>query len=332
MKLGRLEKITDLRDVWKTEAQDFTPWLAGEENLALLGETINLELELEAVEKDVGPFRADILCQDTEDGSLVLVENQVERTDHTHLGQLLTYAAGLNTVTIVWIAKKFTDEHRATLDWLNEITGEKINFFGLEIELWRIGDSSIAPKFNVVSKPNDWTKGKASSSSVLKNTELTPAKTLQFDFWKSFREYVAENSTVFQPRKANPCHWMTFGIGTSKAHISATLNTQEKLIAVSLQIHAGEDRLAIFNLLEKDKEAIEQELGSSLLWEEKPEKKSSHIIVRNTQMDPSHKNTWNQQQEWMLQQLEKFRQVFGARIRKIDIGDWQPEEIDSDQE
>jgi hypothetical protein len=332
MNLGRLEKITDLRDVWKTEAQDFTPWLAQEGNLAQLGETINLDLELEAVEKDVGPFRADILCQDTDDGSLVLVENQVERTDHTHLGQLLTYAAGLNTVTIVWIAKKFTDEHRATLDWLNEITGEKINFFGLEIELWRIGDSAIAPKFNVVSKPNDWTKGKGSSSSVLKDAELSPTKTLQFDFWKSFREYVLENSALLRPRKANPCHWLNFGIGTSKAHISALLNTQDKLISVCLNIHCRDDRIAIFNLLEKDKEAIEQELGSSLLWEEKPEKKSSTIIIRNPKLDPNNRNTWGQQHQWMLEQLEKFREVFGSRIRKIDVGDWQPEDIESDEE
>ena len=102
------------------------------------------------MEKYVGPFRADILCRNTDDDSLVLVENQVERTDHTHLGQLMTYAAGLETASIVWIAKAFTDEHRAALDWLNEITGENFNFFGLEIELWKIGDSAIAPKFNVV--------------------------------------------------------------------------------------------------------------------------------------------------------------------------------------
>ena len=125
MNLGRLKRIDDLREVWKTEAQDFTPWLAKEENLTLLGETLNLELELEAVEKDVGPFRADILCRDIDDDSLVLVENQVERTDHRHLGQILTYAAGLNTVTIVWVAKSFTDEHRAALDWLNEIKAKQ---------------------------------------------------------------------------------------------------------------------------------------------------------------------------------------------------------------
>src|SRR5437762_8950858 len=146
--LGRLEKIP-LREVWTNESSDFTPWLARGENLKLLAETVGIELECEAQEKEVGPFRADILCKNTATDSWVLIENQLERTDHCHLGQLLTYAAGLEAVTIVWVAERFTEEHRATLDWLNERTDEKINFFGLEVELWRIGDSAIPPKFNI---------------------------------------------------------------------------------------------------------------------------------------------------------------------------------------
>ncbi|MCC7111052.1 MAG: DUF4268 domain-containing protein, partial [Deltaproteobacteria bacterium] len=151
-KLGRLERVS-LRDIWKTEAMDFTPWLAQRENMALLGEAIGLDLEVEAQEKEVGPFRADILCKETGSDSWVLIENQLERTDHAHLGQLLTYAAGLEAVSVVWIAERFTDEHRAALDWLNEIANEKLRCFGLEIELFRIGDSPVAPKFNVVSQP-----------------------------------------------------------------------------------------------------------------------------------------------------------------------------------
>src|SRR5256885_2050308 len=135
--LGRLQRV-DLREVWLSESSGFTPWLAQQENMKLLGETIGIDLECEAQEKEVGPFRADILCKDTATDSWVLIENQLERTDHGHLGQLLTYAAGLEAVTIVWVAREFTDEHRAALDWLNEITGQKFNFFGLEIELWRI--------------------------------------------------------------------------------------------------------------------------------------------------------------------------------------------------
>ena len=154
-KLGKLEEV-ELRDIWESESSDFTPWLAREENIQILGDSIAVDLEVEAQEKNVGPFRADILCKDTENGNWVLIENQLNRTDHPHLGQLLTYAAGLDAVTVVWVAATFTEEHRAALDWLNEITDDRFRFFGLEIELWRINNSPPAPKFNIVSKPNDW--------------------------------------------------------------------------------------------------------------------------------------------------------------------------------
>ena len=136
--LGRLQRVS-LRDIWQHEASDFTPWLAKEENLALLGETLSLELELEGQEENVGPFKADILCKDTLSGQFVLIENQLERTDHSHLGQLITYAAGLEAVTIVWIADRFTDEHRAALDWLNEISDDSAHFFGLELNSGGLG-------------------------------------------------------------------------------------------------------------------------------------------------------------------------------------------------
>ena len=147
-----------LRDAWESESGEFTPWLAREENIQILGSALGLDLEVEAQERNVGPFRADILCKNTVDESWVLVENQLERTDHGHLGQLLTYAAGLKAVTIVWISPRFTEEHRATLDWLNEITDENFNFFGVEVQLFQIDDSPVAPHFSVISKPNDWSK------------------------------------------------------------------------------------------------------------------------------------------------------------------------------
>ena len=179
--LGRLEKV-ELRTAWSSESGDFTPWLAMDENLELLGDTIGLDLELEAQEKSVGPFRADILCKETTTGNWVLIENQLERTDHTHLGQLLTYAAGLEAVNIVWVAERFTEEHRATLDWLNEITDDRFNFFGLEVELWRIGGSNMAPKFNVVSKPNDWTKTISGAAAHFQSAELNERKQLWVEY------------------------------------------------------------------------------------------------------------------------------------------------------
>lgn len=156
--LARIEKV-DLRKAWVSEAADFTPWLAQEENLRLLGDSLGIPLELVSTEESVGPFAADILCKDPLSEQWVLIENQLEQTDHTHLGQIITYAAGLDATTVIWIAARFVEQHRAAVDWLNEITGEGTNFFGVEVELWRIGGSpQMAPRFSVVSKPNSWSK------------------------------------------------------------------------------------------------------------------------------------------------------------------------------
>ena len=190
--LGRLRPV-DLRDVWRKEDQDFTPWLAEDENITVLGETLGMELEVEAQEKDVGPFRADILCRDansTDHDALVLIENQLERTDHSHLGQLLTYAAGLHTVTIIWIAQRFTDEHRAALDWLNEITDERFRFFGLEVELWRIGDSPAAPKFNIVSKPNEWARSAGEGVRRVARGEVSELRLHYQRYWTKLAAFL----------------------------------------------------------------------------------------------------------------------------------------------
>ncbi len=152
-----------------------------------------MELEVEAQEKKVGPFRADLLCKEIRDHTWVLIENQIERTDHRHLGQLLTYAAGLQAVTVVWTTAQFTDEHRAALDWLNRITGDEFRFFALEVELWCIGDSLAAPKFNVVSQPNRWSKSVADASRTLATEVKSERQRLYGKFWATLM-----HSTVYQ--------------------------------------------------------------------------------------------------------------------------------------
>ncbi len=166
--LGRLERV-NVRAAWTNEAIDFTPWLAA--NLDLLSEALGMNLELEMEEKYVGTFRADILARNSDSGEWVLIENQLDRTDHGHLGQIVTYAAGLDAATVIWIAENFSDEHLAALDWLNSITDENILFFGVQIELWSIG-GSVAPKFQVVCKPNSWVKKAKNLKKVLGDEEL----------------------------------------------------------------------------------------------------------------------------------------------------------------
>jgi aromatic ring-cleaving dioxygenase len=320
--LGRLEKV-DLRDVWSKEAGDFTPWLGLEENLALLGETIGLELELEAQEKNVGPFRADLLCKDTATDSWVLIENQLERTDHSHLGQLLTYAAGLNAVTIVWVASRFAEDHRAALDWLNEVTGSNINFFGLEIELWRIGGSQVAPKFNLASKPNDWIKSTGGGQGSSPATSLTETKLLQQEYWAALREYMLESNSNVKPTKPLPQHWMNFAIGRSYFQLQSFANTKENRIALGLTI-AGPDAKPHFHLLSQERGEIEEEFGETLEWLELPERQESRIMLHNKQADPNDRDNWPEQHAWLSEKLETFDSVFRARIKRLDASTFDP--------
>lgn len=318
--LGRLEKV-DLRTAWTGESTHFTPWLAQPENLKLLGDTVGIELEFEAQEKEVGPFRADILCKDTLDGSWVLIENQLERTDHTHLGQLLTYASGLETVTIIWIAQHFAEEHRATLDWLNEITNERFAFFGLEIELWRIGTSPVAPKFNMISKPNDWSRSVRSSAA--KATELSDVKRTQLEFWTSFKDYMEEHSNI-RCHKPAPQPWMNHSIGRSgfgMTSIASTWSSETQRYDPELRVEfyvSVPEAGKYFEILESQKVDIETEIGQPLIWSSTPGIQTRRAYVRRS-TDFQDRSQWPQQQQWLRENLERFHRVFSPRVRQLDL-------------
>lgn len=324
--LGRLEKVS-VRDIWQTEAQHFTPWLARPNNLAVLGEALSMELEIEAQERNVGPFRADILCKDTLDGSWVLIENQLERTDHIHLGQLMTYAAGLHAVTIVWIATQFTEEHRAALDWLNEITDDTFRFFGLEVELWRIGDSPAAPKFNIVSKPNEWSRSVGQAARRIEADALTETQALQLDYWAGLQDAIG-NHPVLRSQKPSPQHWTVFAIGRSGFHLGAILNSREGRIGVELYL--GDDNAkAYFHLLVRDREKIEDELGFSPEWMELPHRRACRIIRFRDGFDLANRAQWPDGHRWMIETLEAFNRAFRDRIRMLDAADYQPDQANS---
>ena len=331
-KLGRLEPV-DLRSVWASEAGDFTPWLASEQNLKLLGDTIGIELELEAEEKDVGPFRADILCRDTASDHWVLIENQLERTNHTHLGQLLTYATGLKAVTIVWIADDFTVEQRTALEWLNEITDDRFNFFGLEVELWRIGESMVAPKFNVVSKPNDWTNTVAKGAAEVRSSELTDARRMQLDFWVAFKEFVEKRGSQLKFRKPRPKYTLRCALGRTGFHLSAVASlwdTQNETFG-SHELRAEvvircDDVRAFYRGLEEQRDPIERELGEQLHWYNPEGKRMSKMYMRQSGLDLNDRAKWQRHHEWLLVKLEALHRVFSPRVKTLDAEELQATE------
>jgi len=322
--LGRLERV-ELRDIWISEATDFTPWLARKENLEILGETLGIDLELEAQERPVGPFRADILCKDVGTDRWVLIENQLERTDHVHLGQLLTYASGLEAVTIVWIAARFTEEHRSTLDWLNRITDESFRFFGLEVELWRIGDSPAAPKFNIVSKPNDWSHSVAQAARAIDEAELSETRVMQRAYWGAFDQVLAASGgPVSGGKKPQPQSWMAYPIGRSSVTVNAVMVRTKKQVRAELYL-SGAKAKAFFHLLAAQKNEIERELGFALDWEELPAGQDSRISISLDDADLENEADWTRQHEWLAKHLNEMHRALAPRVKVLDPDSWRPE-------
>lgn len=312
--LSKIEKIS-LRDCWDNEASDFTPWLATEENIALLADALGMnELEVKGQEEHVGPFRADILCVDPGTDKLVLIENQLEKTDHNHLGQILTYAAGLDAVTIIWIAEHFTEEHRAAIDWLNRITDKEFNFFGVEIGLIKIGDSDAAPVFNVIAKPNGWSKDVRSSQASSEGH--SEGKIFNYEYWTSFNEYMSNNpSKLFRTRSASYSHWMSIAIGHGAVHIDLLLNKREQKATIQLYMWDDAEK-KIYDALLKHKEEAEDKIGEKLMWRRLDGKKASSIdLVKKCNL-----NDTNVQQEvfsWYKEYTEKFITYFKPILKKI---------------
>ncbi|MGQ0681724.1 DUF4268 domain-containing protein [Bradyrhizobium sp.] len=318
--LGRLERV-DLRDIWTSEATSFTPWLARPENMAILAETLGMDLEVEAQEKNVGPFRADILCKEIDSGAddrWVLIENQLERTDHTHLGQLLTYASGLEAVTIVWIAARFTEEHRSTLDWLNRITDDSFRFFGLEVELWRIGSSPAAPKFNIVSKPNAWSHSVAQAARAIDDDELSTTRIMQRNYWTGLNAALVEaDGPVSGNRKPQAQSWMPYRIGRTGFNLGGVMTRPKNQIRAELYI-AGDLAKTYFRLLQGQKQAIEGDIGYALDWEELPDARDCRIASYLNGVDPENEADWPSQHAWLAKRLNDFYRVFSHRVTALD--------------
>lgn len=307
-RFGRLEPVA-LRTYFPDEARDFTPWLAKEENLTLLGDAIGMSLELVAKEQLIGPFRADIIAKD-EDVE-VIIENQLKATDHKHLGQLLVYTANRGSGVIVWVAREVTDEYRKVIDWLNENT--KVRFFALEFEFWRIGRSDIAPKFNVVCEPNEFARTMRSTT----DGKVSETGQLQLAFWTELVQALSQRETSFNTPKAHARGWCDLRIGTSRAHIDLTALRSGRL-SCDLYVNHSQSPL-IFQQLKTERRAIEGELGleGKLEWQALPDKKACRIALYQDIDSLDDREKWPESFEWMLGWAEKFKNVFTHRVNTM---------------
>jgi hypothetical protein len=302
IELSKLVQVS-LRDVWKHEALDFTQWLALPDNIEHLSEAISVDIINTQTEVSVGQFNVDILAEDTI-GRKIVIENQLAPTDHSHLGQIITYASGLQAEVIVWIVERAREEHEQAVNWLNENTTENANFFLLQIEAWKIGDSKPAPRFNIVAKPNDWAKTVKQSAS---GNEVSDLKLKQQAFFERMREYGEKNAKHIRSwRKTSPQHWYDIAIRSSVAHISVNVNSREKLVVVEIYIPNSKE---LFHKLHAKSEEIEDKIGMTLDWRELPDRKACRITT-------THEGDFLDEAEseklimWMIETADIFARVF----------------------
>ena len=308
--LSKLERVP-LREAWKHEANDFTPWLAEEDNLNTLADALGLpELALVATEHWVGEFKLDILC--TSGDEQVIIENQLEKTNHTHLGQILTYAAGTGARKVIWVAESFRPEHVAALDFLNQNTTDDLNFFAVEVELWRIGDSPLAPKFEVVAKPNEWAKtGREQARAA---ASATPTKQLQLKLWTELVDVIKSQRLPVAPLDPQPKLWTVIHRFRPGCSLNARLEPADNCLNVLVRIsHTGADE--VFAALLSRKQELEAALGFVLEWETKPD--AFRIIARRKDSPIEDETQWGAYLDWFVQRIVKMNAVFRPVIQAL---------------
>jgi hypothetical protein len=306
MNIGKLDLYSDFRSIWPNEQRDFSKWLAKEENLKLLSDALGIDLILEEMESRVGDFKLDILATDSVTNEPVIIENQLEQTNHDHLGKLITYAAGKKAKGLVWFVKKAREEHISAIDWLNEKLDDSIAVFLVELQLWKVDNSKPAVKFEVVSKPNNWAR------TVSKSEKIVGAKAIQYNFWKEFRESATNSAgftEYFSLRTPRAQHWYDLSIGMRDARISMTLNTQKNLITCEIYIPENKE---LYGFFLDNKDLIEEATGVVYEWKNTSGKASRIIATRSASI--KSEKQWPEYSKWLMDTAVIMKKEF-VKIR-----------------
>lgn len=311
MNIGILEEV-DIRDLWKHEQYDFSNWLAKAKIISYLNDILGLTLVDVNKEAYVGSYRCDLVAVDETDGTKVIIENQLEASNHDHLGKIITYASGLDAQVIVWIVKQAKEEHRSAIEWLNNNTNKHVNFFLIELHAYKIGDSNPAPKFEVVEQPNDFIKGSKNTSSG--NNEMNKSQQERLTFWTLFNDEIVAHGKPFNVRKATTDHWYDVAIGNSNCHLSITLVNSDSFIGLELYIDNNKE---LFDELYKYKNDIESETGINFDWQRLDDKKASRVLYKMPGLNFDDHSNYHELMEEIITKILAMRTVFKDYLSKI---------------
>ena len=307
MTIGKLIEV-NIRELWAHEQYDFSNWLAKPENIEELNDIVGLTLTDIEKEAYVGAYRCDLVAIDEPTDTKVIIENQLEDSNHDHLGKIITYASGLDAEVIIWIVKNAREEHRSAIEWLNNNMVKEINFFLIELRAYKIGDSLPAPKFEIVEQPNDFIK---STKSIKSDSEMNRSQSERLNFWTIFNEIVVNKGRPFNTRKASTDHWYDVSIGTSEAHISISLVNQSGYIGVELYIR---DNKEMFDELYIEKDNIESLLSFPLEWHRLNNRKASRIITKIEDLDFDNHSNYYELMDDVISKVISMRKVFKEQL------------------
>jgi hypothetical protein len=303
--LGRIE-LLNVRELWKHEERDFTPWLA--QNIDQLSAVLGVPIVVDQTEHKVGGYELDILGHVEENDAIVIVENQLQATDHGHLGQLITYAAGLEAAIVIWIAPEVRDEHRSTIEWLNNHTDEKVSFFLVRPEVFRIDDSNPAIRFHLDAGPSEFGRR---FRGVLER-EDSPRYEFRRRFWEDLFQYLANNGHPWaKGRNTTKDSWISSSVG--KGGLGANVSmAQGSRIRVEIYCSNDPDK-RLFQKLFAHKDEIEGRFsGEEVSWEPLEDASASRVAVyrpydkeQATEDTPHRKELY----AWIAKNLTTFRAV-----------------------
>ncbi|VGO11826.1 hypothetical protein PDESU_00373 [Pontiella desulfatans] len=299
---GALKKVP-LRNVWPHEAIDFTPWLA--DNIAELGDVLGMELELTEREASVGDFSLDLLAKDLSSSKPVIIENQFNQTDHDHLGKLLTYAAGFDASTVIWVSETVRDEHRQALDWLNQRTDSETQFFAVVLEVLQIDESKPAFNFKPVVMPNEWQK-----STKRGGTAPSARAELYRDYFQKVIDELRDAYRLTSLKKAQPYNWIGISTGVSGFIYSVSF-AQGKNARTEIYMDTGDqdETKRIFDELKVLSEEIEAKYGCPLSWERLDNKRASRIAVYRPGSINDSEEVLSEIRQWHIEHVMKLRDV-----------------------
>ena len=308
MKIGSLIEI-DIRELWIHEQYDFSNWLSKEDNIKLLGDEVGFTLTNVNKEVYIGSYRCDLVATDETSGDKIIIENQLEATNHDHLGKIITYAAGLDAKSIIWIVQQAREEHRAAIEWLNNNTSKEIGFFLLEIHAYKIDNSRPAPMFKIIEKPNDFVKN---SKSGYKEGEMTRSQSERLIFWTEMNKVLVERGKPFNVRKASTDHWYDVALGTSQAHITISLISKNNFITIEVCINNNKE---LYDKLYALKDEIEEKLDIKLEWLRLDNKKACRILTYINGLDFDDHSNYPELVNKSIDTVIKFRNVFAPYFK-----------------